>query len=317
MKLQFSLPWFFAVCLVTSSLQYNSASAQVTSDGTTGTTVDANGNSFEINDGTRSGGNLFHSFGEFSVPSGGQAVFNNPVDVSNILSRVTGGEISNIDGLIEAQGSANLFLINPAGIIFGADASLDIGGSFYGSTADSILFEDGEFSAVNNLNQPILTINAPIGLNLRDNPGNITVNQSILEVNPGNNLALVGGNLNIEGGELGFIAAPGGRIELGGLTAAGEVKINENNSLTFPDNVARGNVSLSNLALIDVSSDGGGSIAVNANNLELLGASSLQGGIASGLGSANAQAGDIILNATGEISLRESSQVVNRVNENA
>ncbi|MGL5793333.1 MAG: filamentous hemagglutinin N-terminal domain-containing protein, partial [Waterburya sp.] len=111
MKTRFSLPLSLAVLVITSLLQSNSASAQVTSDGTTGTVVDANGNSFEINAGTRSGDNLFHSFGEFSVPSGGEAVFNNSVDINNILSRVTGGNVSQINGLIQAQGGANLFLI--------------------------------------------------------------------------------------------------------------------------------------------------------------------------------------------------------------
>jgi filamentous hemagglutinin family protein len=209
----FSISHIFQISLCTLGYLLstsNISSAQVTSDGTTGTVVNANGNSFEINAGTRSGGNLFHSFGQFSVPTAGQAVFNNAVDVSNILSRVTGGNISNIDGLIQAQGSANLFLINPAGIIFGENARLDVGGSFLGSTADSILFEDGEFSATDLNNPPVLTINAPIGLNLRDNPEPI-INRSFvqnsaeetvgLEVLPGNNLAFVGGDINFEAGE--------------------------------------------------------------------------------------------------------------------
>jgi filamentous hemagglutinin family protein len=254
----------------------------------------------------------------FSVPTLGSAAFNNAGDIANIFSRVTGSSISSIDGLISANGAANLFLINPNGIIFGENASLNLGGSFFASTADSLLFEGNtEFSASNPQAPPLLKVSIPIGANFRNNTGDITVNQSILEVSTGENLALVGGNLSIEGGELGLIAAPGGRIELGGLTEAGEVGINENNSLTFPENVARGNITLSNLALINVSSDGEGFIAVNANNLELLGASSLEGGIASDLGNSNAQAGNINLNATGEISLKQSSQVVNRVNENA
>ncbi len=101
----------------------------------------------------------------------------NAESISNIFSRVTGRNISNIDGLIRANGSASLFLINPAGIIFGENARLDIGGSFYGSTASSILFEDGEFSAADLANPPLLTVNAPIGLGFRDHPGDI-VNRS-------------------------------------------------------------------------------------------------------------------------------------------
>lgn len=166
--------------------------AQVTPDGTTNTTVNPDGNNFTIENGDRAGGNLFHSFDQFSVTNGGSAVFNNETDISNIFSRVTGGNISNIDGLIQANGNASLFLINPAGIIFGEGARLDIGGSFYGSSASSILFEDGEFSATDLDNQPLLTVNAPIGLNFRDNPGSIEVEgteNSNLGASP--NIALV------------------------------------------------------------------------------------------------------------------------------
>ena len=113
------------------------AIAQVTSDGTVNTEVTTDGNVAEITGGETRGDNLFHSFQDFSVPTNNEAFFNNANDIANIFSRVTGGNISNIDGLIRANGSANLFLVNPSGILFGENASLDIGGSCYGSTADS------------------------------------------------------------------------------------------------------------------------------------------------------------------------------------
>ena len=150
--------------------------AQITPDNTLSTKVDSDGNVSEITGGQTRGDNLFHSFEEFSVPSG-EAFFNNASDISNIFSRVTGGNISNIDGLIRANGNASLFLINPNGIIFGENASLDIGGSFFSSTADGIVFADSEFRA-RDIDSPLLTINAPIGVNLGANPGTI-VNRSI------------------------------------------------------------------------------------------------------------------------------------------
>ena len=296
------------VCLFTSPLL-----AQVTTDGTVNTQVNQNGNVTEITGGETRGSNLFHSFQDFSVPAGNEAYFNNAENISDIFSRVTGGNISNIDGLIRANGTANLFLINPAGIVFGENAQLNIGGSFYGSSASSILFEDGEFSAVDNLEQPILTINAPIGLNFRDEPGDI-VNRSIvqnsneevigLEVAPGNNLTLVGGNLNFEGGNL---TARGGNIELASLSEAGVISLGEDGSLSFPDNIARGDITLSNGSEVDVSSSGGGNINVNVGNLNLeigeRGASRIRAGISPNSTLADAQAGDININATGNISL--------------
>ena len=277
--------------------------AQVTSDGTVNTQVTQNDNLAEITGGETRGGNLFHSFQDFSIQTGNEAFFNNAESIANIFSRVTGGNISSIDGLIRANGSASLFLINPAGILFGENASLSIGGSFYGSTADSILFEDGEFSAVDNLQQPILTINAPIGLNFRDNPGDI-VNRSVangagLSVNEGNNISLIGGNVNIENG--GIIFAPGGRIGLGGLLKAGTVNIAENNNFNFPDDIARGNVTLTDSAIVAVFSGEGGSIGVNAGNLELTNGSRFLGGIRAETGSLDVQAGDIVINATDSV----------------
>ena len=302
--LQISL--FTFACFASASnamLRASYANAQVTSDGTTNTTInsDSNGN-FTIEQGDRAGSNLFHSFNDFSVPTDGSAFFNNATDISNIFSRVTGGNISNIDGLIGNNGSANLFLINPAGILFGENARLDLGGSFYGSTADSVLFEDGEFSATDLENPPLLTVNAPIGLNLRDNPGDIinrsTANGVGLQVETGESISLIGGNINLEGG---LITAPGGLVELGGLSVAGEIAIDEAGSFDFPEGVARSNVTLSDDAEVLVAGSGGGSIAINANNLLLTETSELIAGIAENTGLLATQAGDITIDATESI----------------
>ena len=198
------------------------------------------GDVIQIDGGTTKGNNLFHSFTDFSVPAETQANFNNADTIENILSRVTGGRESIIEGGISANGTANVFLINPAGIIFGENSSLDIGGSFVGSTADSLIFPDEiEYSATNPDNSPVLTINAPIGLGFRDNPGNI-VNRSIvtddigtpdnfddddligLRVFEDRTLALIGGEILIEGG---FLSTIGGRIELGSVVDNSTVSI--------------------------------------------------------------------------------------------
>ncbi len=173
-----------------------SAMAQITPDGSLPTNVEQQGSVTEITGGGRAGDNLFHSFKDFSVNTGHEAFFNNALDIQNILSRVTGGNISSIDGLIRANGTANLFLLNPAGIIFGNNARLDVGGSFLGSTAEGLLFDDGtEFSAVDT-STPVLTINAPIGLNLRDTTGSIS-NTGNLNVD--RDLTLAAGQLDLRG----------------------------------------------------------------------------------------------------------------------
>jgi len=187
-----TLPIASLGCLIPLSVK-----AQVTPDGTTSTTVNQDGNNYTIEQGDRVGDNLFHSFNEFSVPTGGSAGFNNAADIANIFSRVTGSSISNIDGLLSASGTANLYLINPNGIIFGENASLNLGGSFFASTADSLLFEgDTEFSAADPSAPPLLEVSIPIGLSFRDNPADIT-NRGNLAVEQ--NFTFSGSNLDLQG----------------------------------------------------------------------------------------------------------------------
>ena len=270
--------------------------AQITTDGSTNTTLTPTDNGVQIDDGLRTGDNLFHSFGEFSVPNGSEAFFNNATDVANIFSRVTGGNISNIDGLIRANGAANLFLINPQGILFGNNARLDIGGSFYGSTADSILFPEGEFSAVDLDNPPLLTINAPIGLRFRDNPGEI-VNQSVaggvgLTVAPGENLALIGGNITLEGGR---ITAPGGRVELGSINSESVVSLEPTSQgfvLGYEEVPNLGNIQLNQQAMLDTSGSFGGTIQIQGEQLSVQDGSQIFSTTTSGDG------GDIVIDTS-------------------
>src|SRR4028118_2273373 len=212
--------------LLTSSFLYaaysaNPTAAQIVPDATlpVNSIVTPDGNTNVIDGGTIADTNLFHSFESFSVPSGGTAFFNNALNIQNILTRVTGDSISDIDGLIRANGTANLFLLNPNGIIFGPNARLNIGGSFIGSTANGLNFADGSFfSATLAPTTPLLTISAPIGLQYGSGSGSVQVRGSTLEVNPGKTLALAGGSVSVDGGQL---VAPGGHVELAGVAAEG------------------------------------------------------------------------------------------------
>ncbi|MEH2317039.1 two-partner secretion domain-containing protein [Nostoc sp.] len=261
-----------------------------------------------IEGGTVRGSNLFHSFSEFSIPKGGEAFFKNATQIQNIFTRVTGNSGSDIDGLIRANSPVNLFLINPNGIVFNSNASLNIGGSFIASTANSLNFIDGiKFSAVNSQTPPLLTISVPIGLQFGRNSAKIQVQGSKLGVNPGQTLALVGGNVQLNGGQL---LASGGNVELGGMADTGTVGLSINGSyldLSFPDGVERSDVSLSNGTDVNVLAGGGGSIAINARSLDMTGENTqLQSGIGSKLGSVDSRAGDIEINATEAINLNGS-----------
>ena len=323
-----------AICFAMSqtfAFKTKSAVAQITRDATlpNNSIVKLEENSFNITGGTQTGNNLFHSFGEFSVPNGGTAFFNNVLDIQNIISRVTGGSVSNIDGIIRTNGAANLFLINPSGIVFGANARLDVGGSFVASTANALQFGNlGFFSATDkNIPSPLLTINPSALLFNQINQNAAIQNYSVaptgtdpaglnalgLRVINSKSLLLVGGKVSMDGGRLN---AFGGRVELGGLTEPGTLTLGvdgDNLSLRFPDNVTRSEVSLTNQAGVFVTGAGGGNIAVNARNLEILGGSILSGGIGLGLGTPETVAGDITLNATGEIKVAGTESIVRNI----
>ncbi len=295
---------FFSQKILSASVVYISCLitgfpvlAQISSDNTLGdgqsvvSPGTTPGLDFVITGGTQVGNNLFHSFREFSVPTGGEAFFNNTAaftNINNIISRVTGGSISNIDGLIRENYGANFILINPSGINFGTKAQLNIGGSFLASTAESLKFADGsEFSAT-DATSPRLTISVPIGLQFGQNPQairlqgqghNITLQSPIfspftrgntegLKVQPGNTLALVGGGIISEGGTL---TAEGGRIDLGSV-AGGLVSLNPSPqgwNLGYQGVTSFQDIALSQKALADTSGPGSGSIQLQGRNISI------------------------------------------------
>ncbi|MHC5932816.1 two-partner secretion domain-containing protein [Nostoc sp.] len=279
-----------------------------------------------IEGGTVRGSNLFHSFSEFSIPTGGEAFFNNATQIQNIFTRVTGNSASNIDGLIRVNGNANVFLLNTNGIIFGPNARLDISGSFFASTGIAVKFIDGTVFSTRPATPttPLLTISVPIGLQYGMNSGSIQVQGSGLVVQPSKTLALVGGNVAVEGGALGAsgkvnLSAPGGRIQLGGVVGNNLVRLmptDTSYSLSYENVKNFADVSIADNAWNDVRAGGGGSITINAQNIEILNNSDLTAGIGQGLGSVVAQAGDITLNATGAIKI-VGSNVTNFVNTGA
>lgn len=240
--------------------------ASVSTDGTMGPTVSLSGPDYLISHdlGSFCGKNLFHSFQDFSLAEGQSATFTGPETVANVINRVTGGKISSIDGLLRSQiGNADFYFINPAGVVFGPNAQVDVPATFHVSTADELRFADeSEFSATNP-KASTLTVAQPEAFGfLSVRPATISINGSFLSFNPGSDVSLSGGDIEIAGTEnsWGGIIAKSGQIK---LAAVG------NAVTTVPVNGKTGEVS-GNLnvqgAQLLAWGNGGGEILVDAGD---------------------------------------------------
>jgi large exoprotein involved in heme utilization and adhesion len=291
-----------------------------------------------ITGGAVRGVNLFHSFLEFNVGDGRSTYFIAPnSSIENILARVTGKNPSEILGTLgTAQlvngrlqvSNANLFLINPNGIVFGSNADLDVDRSLLITTASGIQFGDqGAFSATNpSVPSAVLTINPSAFLfeaianqklpeivvrsNAPSQPGSRILG---LRVPNGETLLLLGGNVAVDSGQL---KAFGGRVEIGAVSSAGTVGLSPEGQLSLPEGMVRATVEFTQGAQVNVSL-GNGSIGVYAQDIRVLGESQLLAGIFSGLGTSASRAGDLTLEATGDIRVANNSLVANHINKDA
>ena len=215
-----------SVLLFLSSLPTISQ-AQITLDGSLGYRGALHGPNYTISDrvGQIRGPNLFHSFGQFNLSKGESATFTGPNTIANILSRVTGGSPSNIDGTIRSQiPKANFYLINPSGVMFGPNASLDVSGSFHVSTADYLRLADGATFSAHLAVPTVLSVAPPAAFGfLGPTPAAVSIQGSALHVPAGQTVSVIGGDIEIVGGTL---VASGGRINLASVAAAGEVGVN-------------------------------------------------------------------------------------------
>lgn len=280
--------------------------------------------------------NLFHSFDQFTLNFGELIQFENP-GVENIVTRVTGGNPSDIAGTISVLGDANFYLINPRGIVFNDGAEINVGGAFAASTANGVLFGSTvQFNATqpSQFDGGLLTVvGNPTGFSYTQPlPSPILVNQ--LTGRAGQPILLAGGDVTVNG----QLRARGGLVEITGVSAPGTVEIINTPAPNDPllaveidvaDGAPRSNF-LINGGVIDVSTDSasptfdGGSIGIKARNIDLRNGSAICGGIGAaedcGGGNRNVsggETGNILLDAIGRVRLLEGSSVVNRIEGDA
>ncbi|MEM6613010.1 MAG: filamentous hemagglutinin N-terminal domain-containing protein [Cyanobacteria bacterium P01_C01_bin.72] len=233
---------------------------QIVGDHTANTQVQTDDNISVITGGIESGANLFHSFEQFSLATDAIADFDHSSEIEHIFSRITGGQVSEIDGLLQTQGEASLFLLNPAGVIFGANARLDVGGSLIVMTGDSLIFADGtEFSAVDPEIEPLLTVSTPIGLQygqagkieISANSNRDLINPN-LSISPGNTLALLGGDVSVSQNSL---DAVGSNVEIASIKS-GAIALQYDTlgwQFAYSDVLDSGKIDFSDRALINSS----------------------------------------------------------------
>jgi len=204
-----------------------SAQAQLITPATDGTntTVTPNGNSFDITDGQISsdGTNLFHSFNQFGLEAGQIANFLSQANIQNILARINAGNPSFINGLIQVTGgNSNLFLMNPAGIIFGANAQLNVPASFFATTATGIGFDSGRFNAFGNNDYSNL-VGSPNVFHFDAAQPSAITNAANLAVGEGQNLGLIGGTVV----STGSLTASTGKITVAAIPGTSRVQISQ------------------------------------------------------------------------------------------
>lgn len=231
--------------------------------------------------GKQLGGNLFHSFSAFNINTGQSATFTDtgaaPGSISNVLGRVTGNTGSNIDGLLKSTiPNADVYLINPNGITFGSNASIDVPGAFHAGTANSINLSDGKQFNASKADDALLTSSSPAAFgflgNTPSNNGTITVNGAQLNVKASKTLDLVAGELDIKNNAK--LMAPAGEIRLVALKGQGTVSVQLDSEGKTPLPTATpsannaGNITLSN-SIANSDGNGGGRVALWGNAIAL------------------------------------------------
>ena len=218
--------------------------------------------------GQQKGGNLFQSFGLFGLTQGETATFSGPANVTNVIGRVTGGTVSSINGTVRSTiPGATVYLINPAGVVFGANAKVNVSGGFHASSADYIRMSDGSRFQATNPNASTLTAAPPAAFGfLSATPMAVTVNGATLGPVPGT-LSLVGGPVTISGGTL---SAPGGTVHIASAASPGEIPVNRGSGVKATV-TSRGAVLVNNAQIVvsDPAGTGSGSVKLRGGTVTI------------------------------------------------
>lgn len=275
---------------------YTAAQAQVTLDGSLGSKgqIPLQQNTYVIDSqvGKLAGSNLFHSFGRFDLETGTTAQFTDSTQsaITRIIGRITGGEPSSIDGTLQSTiPHADLYLINPAGMIFGPNAKLDLPGAFYVSTASGVKFADGKEFAASDTQIPLLSSSAPVAFGFLEQAGDIQMQGSQLSVNNGlylsagsmtfdtAKISTTGGDIHLDAVAKQALTLPtqGGSASLqGNITLANSLILSEAKQLSAGDIVLHGGTMTLNNSLIRAwtqTSIPGGNIKIDSKALNMSG----------------------------------------------
>ena len=249
--------------------------ADIVTDGSVGPAQALSGPDVTIPEslGTVSGQNLLHSFQKFSIGENESATFTGSDTISNVISRVTGGDISTIDGkLISKVGNADFFFINPSGVVFGPHASVDVPAAFHVSTADALHFSDGTVLNCTSPDPSTLTQAAPEAFGfLGTQRANIEINGSVLAFESESSVSITAGDIAIQPFDdaSAEITATSGNVS---LSATGNTQIRiptlNESTTTLPLTKANGMITVES-SIIDVSGNGGGNMAIEGGRLKI------------------------------------------------
>ncbi len=309
------LPGLLLLAAALFLLPHHPVQANIATDGTVGPVQTLTGPDFIIPQdlGSLTGANLFHSFRTFNIDTGQSATFTGDNGIANVISRVTGGEASHINGLLRSTiGQADFYFINPSGVVFGSQARVDVPAAFHVSTADELKFADGSSFNARDTGSSTLTQAAPEAFGfLGGQAGNIEINGSRFDFGAERTVSLSGGGMTIQGG----LNADGDAVPALLQTEAGHIyltAVGDRAATVYPDgreaSNAGGDLMLDG-ARVDVSGDGGGRIFIQAGNA-VVGGSSV---IASDNTGIKASEGGIDMVINGHLQVTSGSRVQSNV----